>query len=312
MERFAESWAGARQARARAARRRRSPRSSTAPEAFTPDGEFILGETEVGGLWVAAGFCVHGLAGAGGVGKVMAEWIVDGQPEYDVAGDGHPPLRRALRAAARYARVRALGRLLALLRHRLPARGVRRRPAAARRRRPTRGWPSSDASFGEKAGWERVNWFEANAAAGDEALRPRGWAGRVLVAGDRRRVPGRPRQPPALFDQSSFAKLDVRGPGAAAALRRLCANDVDRPVGTAVYTQLLNAARRHRGRPDRDPPGRGALPGRHRHGVRASATSPGSAATCRRDGSVDGRRRHRRRAPASASGARPRARSCSR
>ncbi|HEY9522330.1 MAG TPA: FAD-binding oxidoreductase, partial [Thermopolyspora sp.] len=56
------------------------------PEAFTPDGEFLLGQTSVRGLWVAAGFCVHGLAAAGGVGKVMAEWIVDGTPEYDMSG----------------------------------------------------------------------------------------------------------------------------------------------------------------------------------------------------------------------------------
>ena len=54
------------------------------PEAFTPDNEFCLGETEVGGLFVAAGFCAHGLAGAGGVGKVMAEWIVAGEPQQDL------------------------------------------------------------------------------------------------------------------------------------------------------------------------------------------------------------------------------------
>src|SRR3954468_17203221 len=54
------------------------------PEAFTPDNEFCLGETEVRGLFVAAGFCAHGLAGAGGIGKVLAEWIVGGEPSLDV------------------------------------------------------------------------------------------------------------------------------------------------------------------------------------------------------------------------------------
>jgi hypothetical protein len=53
------------------------------PEAFTPDGEFILGPTEVHGLWTAAGFCAHGLAGAGGMGRLVAEWIVDGVPSLD-------------------------------------------------------------------------------------------------------------------------------------------------------------------------------------------------------------------------------------
>ena len=54
------------------------------PEAFTPDNEFCLGETEVAGLFVAAGFCAHGLAGAGGIGKVMAEWIAQGEPSLDL------------------------------------------------------------------------------------------------------------------------------------------------------------------------------------------------------------------------------------
>src|SRR5213080_3941924 len=54
------------------------------PEAFTPDGEFVLGPSDVRGLWTAAGFCAHGLAGAGGMGKLMAEWIVDGTPSLDV------------------------------------------------------------------------------------------------------------------------------------------------------------------------------------------------------------------------------------
>src|SRR3954468_6107825 len=54
------------------------------PEAFTPDNEFCLGESEVAGLFIAAGFCAHGLAGAGGVGKVMAEWITEGEPSLDL------------------------------------------------------------------------------------------------------------------------------------------------------------------------------------------------------------------------------------
>ena len=58
--------------------------SINGPEAFSPDGEFLLGETEVGGLFVAAGFGAHGIAGAGGIGKVMAEWIVDGEPAWDL------------------------------------------------------------------------------------------------------------------------------------------------------------------------------------------------------------------------------------
>ena len=55
------------------------------PEAFTPDDDFILGETEVGGFFVAAGFCAHGITGGAGVGRYTAEWIVDGEPSMDLS-----------------------------------------------------------------------------------------------------------------------------------------------------------------------------------------------------------------------------------
>ena len=99
--------------------------------------------------------------------------------------------------------------------------------------------PEHGAAFGEKSGWERVNWYEANAPAGDESLRPRGWAGMhwspaigVEHAGTRERA--------GLFDESSFSKLEISGPGAAAFLQRLCDNDVAREVGAITYTQMLN------------------------------------------------------------------------
>jgi 4-methylaminobutanoate oxidase (formaldehyde-forming) len=235
-ERFAESWAGA-QKRVPALRDAAVAKTVNGPEAFTPDGEFILGETEVPGLWVAAGFCVHGLAGAGGVGKAVAEWIVEGLPELDMSG---MDVRRFgdRHRSRRYARLRALDAYSIYYdvvhpgAEREAGRPLRVSPAYERLR-------ALGASFGEKAGWERANWFEGNAAAGDEALRPRGWAGRnwspaigaeCLAA----------RDAAALFDQSSFSKLEVRGRGAAAALNRICANDVDREPGVAVYTQLLN------------------------------------------------------------------------
>jgi 4-methylaminobutanoate oxidase (formaldehyde-forming) len=55
-------------------------------ESFTPDGEFLLGPApEVKGIWSACGFCAHGVSGAGGVGEVMAEWIVHGDPGMDLS-----------------------------------------------------------------------------------------------------------------------------------------------------------------------------------------------------------------------------------
>jgi 4-methylaminobutanoate oxidase (formaldehyde-forming) len=209
------------------------------PEAFTPDGEFILGETEVHGLWVAAGFCVHGLAAAGGVGKVIAEWIVDGTPEYDVST---MDIRRfGPHAASRsWATTKALDAYSRYYDIVYPYQEFQ----AARPLRRSATWPrlaELEAALGEKAGWERVNWFEAHAADGDEGLRPRGWAGRIwspAIEAEVRATTGAA----GLFDQSSFAKLDVRGDGVTALLQHLCANDVDKPDGCVVYTQLLNEA----------------------------------------------------------------------
>jgi 4-methylaminobutanoate oxidase (formaldehyde-forming) len=96
------------------------------------------------------------------------------------------------------------------------------------------------AAFGEKSGWERVNWYEPNAALGDESLRPRGWAGKhwsPAIGAEHLAC----REAAALFDESSFAKLEVAGPGAADLLERLCDNVVAREVGRVTYTQMLNA-----------------------------------------------------------------------
>jgi 4-methylaminobutanoate oxidase (formaldehyde-forming) len=101
-------------------------------------------------------------------------------------------------------------------------------------------------AFGEKAGWERANWFEPNAAGAGvasadelEALRPRGWAGEhwsPAIGAEALATRGSV----GLFDESSFAKIEVSGPGALRLLDRLCANEIDRPVGSVTYTSMLN------------------------------------------------------------------------
>jgi len=207
------------------------------PEAFTPDNEFCLGESQVRGLFVAAGFCAHGLAGAGGVGKVMAEWIVAGVPSLDVwemdirrfgpqYGSPRYTLARATEVYETYYDIRYPGH------ERQAGRPLRTSSAYAWHR-------EHGAAFGEKSGWERVNWYESNATAGDESLRPRGWAGMhwsPAIGAEARAT----RETATLFDESSFAKLELSGPGAAQLLTRLCDNDVARAVGAITYTQMLN------------------------------------------------------------------------
>jgi glycine cleavage system T protein len=207
------------------------------PEAFTPDGEFILGPSDVRGFWVAAGFCAHGLAGAGGMGKLVAEWIVEGTPSLDV---WHMDSRRfgtAYRSPEyTLARTKEIYETYYDVKYpgheRQAGRPLRVSAANARLR-------ELEAVFGEKSGWERANWFEPNAANGDESLRPRGWAGKLwspAIGAEHRSC----REAAALFDESSFAKLDVVGDGAAAFLERLCGNHVARDVGRVTYTQMLN------------------------------------------------------------------------
>ena len=210
------------------------------PEAFTPDNEFILGESEVRGFFVAAGFCAHGIAGAGGIGRQVASWIVDGEPELDlwkmdIRRFGAPVPPQALHA-------RPDGRgLRDLLRHPLPERGAPGRPAVAACRRRTTRLVELGAPFGEKSGWERPNWFEIERRRpGDEALRPRGWAGQHWSPGDRRGGARDAHAPPASSTSRASPRSRSPGPGAAAFLQRLCANDIDRPVGSIIYTQLLN------------------------------------------------------------------------
>ncbi|MBI4772455.1 MAG: FAD-dependent oxidoreductase, partial [Chloroflexi bacterium] len=207
------------------------------PEGFTPDAEYLLGPTAVRGFWVACAFCAHGLAGAGGIGKVMAEWIIDGHPEWDMwrldvrrFGNHYASqqytLARTVETYSQYYDIHYPAE------ERQSARPLRLSPAYHRLR-------ELGAVWGEKGGWERPNWFAPNEAAARHGHGPKGWGrhhwspaiGAEHVA---------TRERAGLFDETSFSKIEVLGPGALALLQRLCANDVDKPVGTVVYTQMLN------------------------------------------------------------------------
>jgi 4-methylaminobutanoate oxidase (formaldehyde-forming) len=206
------------------------------PEAFTPDNEFILGESPVLGFFVAAGFCAHGIAGAGGMGRMMAEWILDGQPSLDLWKMDSRRFGAQYRSRP-YVRDRTVEVYSTYYDIHYP--NEERQAGRPLRLSPT--YPrlaDLGAAFGEKSGWERPNWFEPNAGPNGVG-RPRGWAGEhwsPAIAAEHRAT----RERVALFDETSFAKIEVFGPGALPFLQRLCDNDVDRPVGAVVYTQMLN------------------------------------------------------------------------
>jgi glycine cleavage system aminomethyltransferase T/glycine/D-amino acid oxidase-like deaminating enzyme len=207
------------------------------PEAFTPDNEFCLGETEVAGFFVAAGFCAHGIAGAGGIGRVMAEWIVAGEPSMDV---WHMDIRRfgAHYRSPSYTRKRTVENYETY--YDIPYPDRERSAGRPLRVSPAYGLHTErGAVFGEKAGWERVEYYAPNAAAGDDSLRPRGWAGRGWSPATGAEHAAT-RESAGLFDESSFAKIEVTGPGAAELMEWLCDNEVAREVGAVTYTQCLN------------------------------------------------------------------------
>lgn len=205
------------------------------PESFTPDGNFILGEApEMANVFIGAGFNAFGIASGGGAGMALAEWVKNGAPPYDMW-----PVD-----------IRRFGR------PHTDTDWVRTRTLEAYGKHYTMAWPSEEhqsgrpcrrsplydrlksagAVFGEKLGWERPNWF---ASDGEEAgdiytFEQPNWHGPVG------REHKAAREAAVLFDQTSFAKFILQGPDAEAALQWIAANRVDKPVGSIIYTQMLN------------------------------------------------------------------------
>ena len=257
------------------------------PEAFTPDGEFILGPSDVRGFWVAAGFCAHGLAGAGGMGKLVAEWIVEGTPSLDV---WHMDSRR-FGAAYRSRRVHPRpheGDLRDVLRRQVPgsrasggpsAPRLARLRAAARARRRVR----------REVGLGASELVRAERSLGDESLRPRGWAGSsgLLRSAPSTRPAARPRRS-STSPRSRRSRSAARTPP----LPRVALRQPRRPRRRRdhVHADAEPAGRRgvrlhgHAAR-------RRSLPHRHRHRVRPARPLVDPAAPAgRRLGA--GRRRH--------------------
>jgi glycine cleavage system T protein len=202
---------------------------------FTPDGFPLLGESgAVRGLWLAEAIWV---THAGGAGRALADLMTHGDSLLDLHEcdperyDGHGlsrPYRRA-RGAQGY---REVYDVLHPRQQSEQARGLRRTPFHARE-------AELGAEFFESAGWERPQWYEANAPlVGEPVLPASSWAARYwspIVVAEHLAC----RERAGLFDLSPFTKVEVSGEGALGYLQRLAANEVDRPVGTIVYTAML-------------------------------------------------------------------------
>src|SRR5437016_4204634 len=238
------------------------------PESFTPDNNFILGEApELRNLFVAAGFNSVGIASAGGAGKYLAEWIVEGQPtmdlwSVDIRRFGPWANNRAF-LRERVTEVLGLHYQMAWPNREFETgRGLRRTPLHER-------LAARGACFGVKNGWERANWFarqndHAPHAAFGHPL-PSSDEGRGQGEGNRLEISSHAEKPVteysfgrqnwfanhaaehraarekvAIFDQTGFSKFTFKGRDAINVLQRLCGNDVDVAIGQAVYTGLFN------------------------------------------------------------------------
>ena len=205
------------------------------PESFTLDGNFLLGEApELRGYFVCAGFNSAGIANAGGAGRLIAEWVIAGEPPFDafdVDIRRFSPLhvnRRHL--ADRTVETLGLHYAMRWPREELQSvRPLRRSPLYERLQ-------AKRAVFGTKNNWERANYFlPPDASEPAPTLDSAGWLPYVL---DEQRAC---REDVVVLDQTSFSKFVLKGRDALAVLERLCANRVDVPVGRIVYTALLNA-----------------------------------------------------------------------
>ena len=208
---------------------------------FTMDGFPVLGESlQVRGFWSAqAVWITH----AGGVGRAVAEWIVNGEPTFDLReGDLRRFQPHALsrsyvraRAAQQYREVYDIIHPRQQVEH---PRNLRLTPFHVRQK-------ELGAAFFENAGWERPQWYDANAGLLDrldaKGASRRGWEAREwspTIAAEHAAT----RERVAMFDMTPFAKFELTGPGALAALQRLASNDMDRPVGRVTYTSMLTPA----------------------------------------------------------------------
>ena len=205
------------------------------PESFTPDNQFILGEAPtLRHFFVAAGFNSVGIASAGGAGRALAEWIVSGEPQSDLVG---VDIRRFAPFHGNNQWLRArVGEVLGL-HYAVP--WPNREYATAR---PFRQSPLHDrlarngACFGSRMGWERPNFF---APPGSEPTIEYSWNKQNWIPWvDAEQQAAR--NAVALFDETSFGKLLVRGDDAPALMQLLCTANLDVSVGTVVYTGALN------------------------------------------------------------------------
>lgn len=206
------------------------------PESFTPDLQPIVGEApEVKNYFVAAGMNSIGILTGGGLGRVLAQWIVNGRPDVDVTGFNIDRLH-AYQANPEYRSTRTVESLGAVYQCHYPtksmqtARGVKK--SALHDRLAAQG-----AHFRDVSGWEGADWY---APAGAEPQPgPLSWGRQDWFpywAAEHRAA----REGVIAMDMSFMSKFLVQGADAGRVLDFVSANAVNGDCGQLTYTQWLN------------------------------------------------------------------------
>ena len=202
------------------------------PESFTPDGGFILGESpEVRGLYLGCGMNSVGLASSGGAGMALTHMITQGHVPFDLSelSPARFPMGVFTAEALTARAPEVLGKHYEITypgRQWGSARNLTTHPLKTQ-------FTAAGAVTGQAFGWERPLVF-GNAPHGPLIFGRPPWHDQVAAEVDaaHNRV--------ALFDLTPFGCIDVEGTDAEFFLNRVCANQMDRPVGRAIYTQMLN------------------------------------------------------------------------
>jgi 4-methylaminobutanoate oxidase (formaldehyde-forming) len=202
------------------------------PESFTPDGSFMLGESaETRGLFLGCGMNSVGVATGGGAGMALAHCITEGHTPSDLHEVDPKRFPACFHSAAALS-ARApeiLGTHYAI---HYP--GTQLHSARNLRLMPLHSfWRKQKAHFGQFFGWERPLYFDKQAEPELRFGKP-DWFDQVAREVDYAH------RGAAVFDQSSFGKIRVRGAGAETFLNRVCANDMTRAPGRAIYSAMLN------------------------------------------------------------------------
>ena len=211
------------------------------PGAYTPDCQPMLGPVAgARGLWMAAGMSLNGYGGAGGMGRLMAEWIVEGEPSEDVNIYRATRFQGDYYSNPEYAAERTREGVKYYYALRFPndenewARPHRVSPVHYRLQ-------ELGAVFGEKFGWERVLYFDKTKGWRRAGADQHRWGWNKPPYFDRvAEEHCATRERAALYDLTSFGKIEVSGPDALKLLQRVSDSNMDKQVGSATYTQWLN------------------------------------------------------------------------